>query len=646
MTEPARDDRPRLFISYSRADREAARPIIAVLEEAGFDVWWDGLLEAGTVFTQTTEAALESAVAVVVLWSATSINSHWVRDEAQIGRDKRRLVPLSIDGSIPPLGFRQFQCIDLSSWDGNPEAPAIRNVLRAVAQFAGQAPQPIPNVLPPVAPPRPVSRRWLLAAGGTAVTATGGVVVWRSGLLGGGAAERSPSLAILPFANLSKDASQAYFADGLAQELRSALSSDPDLEVVAQTSSSAASKDRGDPKKIAAALGVSYLLDGSVRRDGDRVRVSAQLIDGLTGFDRWSETYQHAVSDIFSVQTEIAQRVTRALTAAIPGAHRDSVRRIGATANAVALDAYLRGQALYDLAADETSDRAALAQFDAAVAADPTYAAAWAARARAQTTIANNYGKTGELQPLYDEAIASARKAVDLAPELAEGQAALGYVLFNGRLDARAAADPYERAFRAGSGSADILQSYATFAARTGQFDAARRAIAKAAKLDPLNATTFRTMGMVEFAANDYPAAQAAFVQALKLNPEIAAAHGVLGQIAYLSGDAKKAVVHFGLERSPLYQLTGWAIVRRRTGDMAGAQTALASLRRDYGDNALYQEAQILAQWGDIEGAIARLQKARTVGDSGMVLARNDPLLVPLRKDQRFAALLAGMGFS
>lgn len=647
MSDPPREARPRLFFSYSRADRDAAQPIIAVLEDAGFSVWWDGLLEAGTVFTQTTEAALESAVAVVVLWSATSVNSHWVRDEAQIGRDKRRLVPLSIDGSIPPLGFRQFQCIDLSSWDGNPNAEAIRNVKRVIAQFAGREEVAPPAALPPVAAPKPVSRRWLLAASGTAVAAAGGIAVaWRNGAFGGAADDRSPSLAILPFANLSDDASQAYFADGLSQELRSALSGDRDIEVVAQTSSSAASKDRGDPKKIAASLGVTYLLDGSVRREGNRVRVSAQLIDGSTGFDRWSETYQHAVADIFTVQTEIAQKVTKALTAAIPGANGRTATRIGSTASAVALDAYLRGVALYDLAADEMSDRAALAQFDAAVATDPSYAAAWAARARAQTTIANNYGKTGELLPLYDEAIASARKAVTLAPRLADGQAALGYVLFNGRLDAKAAAEPYALALRDGSGSADILQSYATYAARTGQFDEARRAIARAAKLDPLNATTFRTMGMVEFAADDYPAARVAFVQALKLNPEIAAAHGVLGLIAYLSGDTKNAAVHFARERSQLYQLAGWAIVRRRTGDLAGAQTALASLRTDYGDNALYQEAQILAQWGDIEGAIARLEKARIVGDSGLVLARNDPLLTPLRKDSRFAALLASMGFS
>ena len=142
--EPEQAPQPALpqasvFVSYSRGDQKRAMPVIAGLEKAGFRVWWDGLLEGGDTFLPTTEAALEGADAVVVIWSKTSVASHWVRDEATVGRDRRRLVPLSLDGSEAPLGFRQFQLIDIAKWRGNPAAPEFQRVIRAVAGLAGSA---------------------------------------------------------------------------------------------------------------------------------------------------------------------------------------------------------------------------------------------------------------------------------------------------------------------------------------------------------------------------------------------------------------------------------------------------------------------------------------------------------------------------
>ncbi|MFM7349913.1 MAG: toll/interleukin-1 receptor domain-containing protein, partial [Erythrobacter sp.] len=129
--------RPLLFVSYSRADLERARPVIALLESAGFDAWWDGRLEGGENYLQTTETALETADCVVVLWSATSTQSHWVRDEAQRGRERGCLVPLSIDGTMAPLGFRQFQILDISGWDGSPASPEAARILGAVRARTG-----------------------------------------------------------------------------------------------------------------------------------------------------------------------------------------------------------------------------------------------------------------------------------------------------------------------------------------------------------------------------------------------------------------------------------------------------------------------------------------------------------------------------
>ncbi len=212
------------------------------------------------------------------------------------------------------------------------------------------------------------------------------------------------------------------------------------------------------PITIAGKLGVAYLLDGSVRRSGDLVRVAADLIDGETGFSHWTRTFDRSMNDIFAVQSEIANAVASALAAQVtatggsPAGADQELAASGGTTNVAAYDAYLRGRALYDLSSDEASERAALAQFDAAIAADPSYAAAHAARSRSLTAIANQYGEVNELGGLYDAAIASARRAIELAPDFADAHSTLASVLFQGRLDARAAREPFERSRALGAG--------------------------------------------------------------------------------------------------------------------------------------------------------------------------------------------------
>jgi hypothetical protein len=168
--------RPLLFVSYSRTDLARARPVIDLLEQAGFDVWWDGKLEGGENYLQTTEAALETCGCVVVLWSATSVGSHWVRDEAQRGRERGCLVPLSIDGTMAPLGFRQFQLLDISGWDGRAQPAEAQRILVAVrARLGGEAPGPVSAPAPPLAPPRsPAISRRALVLGGTGLALVGG----------------------------------------------------------------------------------------------------------------------------------------------------------------------------------------------------------------------------------------------------------------------------------------------------------------------------------------------------------------------------------------------------------------------------------------------------------------------------------------
>ena len=309
-----------LFFSYSRSDQKAALPLIRALEQHGHAVWWDGLLEGGDNFLPTTQAALEKADAVVVLWSKTSIDSHWVRDEATVGRDRRRLVPLSLDGSLPPLGFRQFQVIDIAKWNGKPAAEQFRRITSAIAAVSS-AP-PAAGSTPPAAG----------SAAGTAGSAAGtagsgnrrNLLIGAAALAGAGTlagwgwlrttAEPAVanSVAVLPFRNLSGQSDKDYFAEGLAEELRTTLSLNRQL-LVSGAASVGGFRADVDTRQIARTLGVSNLLMGSVRQTDDRVRITARLVDGVTGFERWSQVFDRAMADVLAIQVEIATTVADAL---------------------------------------------------------------------------------------------------------------------------------------------------------------------------------------------------------------------------------------------------------------------------------------------------------------------------------------------
>ena len=257
----------RIFLSYTRQDRVRAEPIIKALETAGYRVWWDGLLDGGVAFSTTTEDELEGADAVVVLWSKTSVASHWVLDEATRGRERGKLVPVTLDGTFPPLGFRQYQLLDLSKWRGSPAAAEISNLLRAIGVVAGQADAPA-RVLQPAR--QGLSRRAMFAAGGgIAVSATLlGFGAWKFGLFGSHV--DGNSVAVIPFKNLSGSADQSYFSDGLSEEMRSALARISLLKVAAPTSSIKFRDHVEDAKTVARRLGVAFLLEGG------RISVSMQ----------------------------------------------------------------------------------------------------------------------------------------------------------------------------------------------------------------------------------------------------------------------------------------------------------------------------------------------------------------------------------
>lgn len=623
-----------LFLSYSRADEARARRLALVLEKLGYEIWWDARIEGGAAYARSISAALENADAVIVLWSQRSVESDWVRDEAAQGRDRQRLIPLSLDGSSPPIGFRQYQVIDLSHWHGRSGGREITEIRRAIDAVVSGKHDRL------AARPAGVSRRTTLIAGGAAaaLVAGGGWIGWDRGLFrnGGGA---PLSIAVVSFRNLSGDSSQAYFSDGLTEEVRVALTRINALHVLAGTSTDKASEVGDDPKKIAQALSVRYVLSGSVQRAGDLVRIVANLADGATGFTRWTQSFDRKLTDIFALQSEIARTVAQAMSVEVA----TSEPAPGGTTNAEAYQDYLRGRALFNLAKDQATDRAALDFYDQALAADPNFGLALAARSRSLAAFAGEYAKGSEIKPLYEQSIAAARRAVEVAPLLSEGQLALGFALYTGKLDLAGARPFYERAYKLGGGDADVALLYALYCSRAGRPGDATRAVERAVALDPLNPRAHRAQGSVAYAARRYTNALAPLRRALELNPKMTYAHALIGSALAGLGRYADAKREFAAEPEAQFHFTGLAIAEFKLGNRAAAEQAFSSLVSQVGDSAVYQQAEVLAQWGRSDEALKALQRAHEVGDSGLIYAATDPMLDPIRKDPRFLSLMRSL---
>lgn len=627
-----------LFLSYAHADQAQAQRLATALRRAGFTVWWDALIEGGSSYAATIRDALSTADTVIVLWSRQSVDSDWVRDEAAQGRDRRRLVPLSLDGTPPPLGFGQIQVIDISRWNGRSNAPQFQSIRRALAAAISGAP-----AAPAGAIEAPVTRRHALALGaGAAVAIAGGgaFVAWKSGVLGTGSTS-ARSIAVLPFKNLSSDSAQSYLSDGLTEEVRSALSRNLGLMVLAPTSSNAARNMTGDAIAIAGKLGVGYLLEGTVERAGSMVRVSTALTNGRTGFNEWSQRVERRLDDIFVFESEIARTVASALSVRMATDDPSP----GGTRNVQAYEAYLRGRALYNLAMDEETDRQARGNFEVALGADPKFALAHAALSRVLASIAAETSDASALKRLYSAAESEARQAIRLAPTLAQGHLALGYALFAGQLDIRGARPSYDQAYRYGRGDADIVLLYALYVVRGRRFEEARAAIERALALDPLNPRTHRAAGTIAYASRRYADAIVQYRRALELNPKISNAHALMADCLMELGRMDEARAAYAAEPAAMFRLRGQAVIEHRLGNRAAAEQALARLVSDIGDAAMYQQAEVLAQWGRADEALIRLRRAREIGDSGLSLIVTDPLLDPIVRNPSFVRFVKDLGF-
>jgi len=646
-----------VFISYKSDDRARVKPLVDALIANGLSVWWDLSIEAGASWRQTIQTRLDAAACVIVIWSVNSVGpeGYFVHDEASHARRRGTYLPLAIDNVDPPLGFGQEQVLKLTNWRGNVRDPRFLDVLAAAQAVVAAKGRP-----PPEARARAIRRpapRWLFAGAALAILlAAGGLAIaigparlcsaahlnCPGGTHTATAAPRN-SIAVLPFTNLSGDPSQDYFADGLSEELIAALSRLQQLRVVARSSSFTFKGSKEGAIAIGAKLSAAYLLDGAVRRDGARVRVSAQLADTRTGYEQWSETYDRDMRDIFAVQSGIAQAVAAALKVRLATGDIAALSD-GGTTDAKAYDAFLRGRALLRTGGGESDYRSALAYYDAAIQADPTFAKAHAGRAVALMDIASGLTQASEVRGANQAALAAARRAAQLAPDVAEVLVTLADALIVGERDFTGAAPVFAHAVAIGDGHANVLIDYGVFRCQVGDCASAVHAIQRGAALDPLDPLAYQWLGWALIRARRYPEAPAPLRRALELSPDAQSIHALIGDSLLMQGKFGQAKLEYGREPAAWARLTGQAIVLQRLGDPGGARAAMAALIAIQGDTSHYQQAQIRAQWGDIDTAFAELDAAIRTGDPGALFVKADPLMDPLRGDPRFAARLAALG--
>ena len=627
-----------VFFSYSRLDQKRAVPIIRAIEAAGYAVWWDGMLEAGSKYLERTEEALVGARAVVVLWSKTSVSSNWVRDEAMSGREVSRLVPLSLDGVEPPLGYRQFQVTDFSNWRGRTDGPEMIAVLRGLAKLHDR---PMPTFVAAPAANGSFSRRTLLL-GGAVMVAAGGLGVSAIRRFGGASRLAGNGVVVFPFTNLSGDAALDYVSAGVSVELRSALMRNATLRVVAQRSSEALQAGAVDAVSIARELGVSFIIDGSLHRGGDQMRISTELIDGKTGFSQWSKTFVAPENNLLLVQSEIVNGLTRSMSDAF---QPDGDADIGMPTNPAAYDAYLRGLDKWRSAADPDDGRAALALFDEAVGLDENFAIAHAFRGLILSWLSSASADKSISTVLLREALAAGRRAIELGPDLADGHSTLGWVEFFSAVNVEGAAAPFEQSRELGRGNASVLARYATYACLVGKGAAAESAVQRALDLDPLNPHMHSTAAIVHYYSGAYADALESARATLRLDNDFGIVRFWAGMAEIQLGRGVDALSTCNGEPNLDAQYTCAAIAHLREGQVELAMGRMEALEAEYGEAASYQRAQILAQKGDLDLAMAALKRAEELKDAGLIAAYADPMLSPLKAREDFSTLLKRLGF-
>ena len=568
-----------VFVSYARSDEPRAKRVAEALRALGYRVWRDDELPAHRPYSEVIEERLKSAKAVIVLWSAEAAKSEWVRAEADAARTLHTIVQAVLDGTMPPMPFNQIQCADLKEWEGDPETPGWRKLVASIVALGVVA--------------QPDDRR-------------------------PGRNRRKIGICVLPFQNMSGDPEQEYFSDGISEDITTDLSKVSALDVIARNTAFQFKGASLDVCEVARKLGVSHVLEGSVRKAGGRVRITAQLIDGAGGAHLWAERYDRDLTDIFAIQDEISKAIVDALKLKLLPDEKKAIENRGTT-NVDAYNIYLMARQYWitgDFGDRRREDRV-IRLCKRAVEIDPNYAQAWALLGLAQANLFYAYSGNEELE----DGLSAAEEALRLDPTIAEAHLPKAWHLALHGQEEEAAAE-IATALKLNPDCWEANKEAARIVYRQGNMDEAIRLLEHASDLAE---SDFHSLGMLTacyLAKGDLPRVRD---HAAKMVP-------LIQQVLVRDPDNGAALAFVALSFAALGQLD-------RARDYIERAVLLDP------DN-LYMRYNIawplLVFFEDKEGAMDLLEPALAKAGRNLVsLALADRNLDPLRDDLRFKAMLS-----
>ena len=450
------------------------------------------------------------------------------------------------------------------------------------------------------------------------------------------------SIAVLPFADLSPGKDQEYFSDGLSEQLINDLAKVSGLKVVGRSSAFQFRGKNEDLRDVGKKLGVSNVLEGSVYRDRNHVRITAELVKADDGFQLWSQTYDREMKDIFAVQDEIARATTEALQLKLLGSNGQPVPSTFRSANPEAYQAYLQGQYFAARGLNKGDLQKALSFADQTIQLDPKYAPAWAQRARALECLAslalmdNTQG--------FRAARESVEKAIVLNPSLASPYLTLGMIQIDHDWDWDAADASLKKAGTLEPGGAEVFYDRAYLARSLGRIDEAIDLFTQATALDPLRADSHLALGYTLYLAGRLGEARDALQRTKELNPQISSLHLTLGKILLAEGHADRALAEMELETGEWEKFSGEALVYHALGRHQVADAALGKLITTHQNDCAYQIAEAYAYRRESDKAFDWLDRAYRQRDAGLPELKTGPLMSSLRADPRYVKLLAKIG--
>ena len=447
-----------------------------------------------------------------------------------------------------------------------------------------------------------------------------------------------PSIAVIPFSDISPEKNQEYFSDGLSEELLNGLAKIPDLRVAGRTSSFQFKNKNVDCRTMGKKLNVANLLEGSVRKQGNRARIAVSLIKSDDGFDLWSETFDKEMNDIFAVEEEIARAVMGALKVKLLGGKAPV--STAQNTNAAAYNAYLQGKYFQRRGSRETLEKA-VDYFEQSIKLDSRFVPAWVGLGESRSTQAGSAYIS--VEDGYRKAREAVQRALELDPGLGEAHAAMGSIqLFHDR-NWSAADTSYQRALALDAGNSKAMRGAGATARILGRLDDALALDRRAIDVDPLDASAYSQTALILYYAGRNDEAAATLNKALELTPALRYAHAYLGQIYLAESRAQQALEEMEQEKHPAFRLCGLAIAYHALGRKDQSDASLAELIANFKAGNSYQIAETLAFRGETDRAFDWLNLAYTDHDTGLTEIKVDPLLRNLRTDRRYNSLLAKM---